>query len=45
MIGHSLGAYRDVFWPEHPRCRDPISKHISNPDFTPKKRGRDVIWD
>ena len=24
---------RDVFWPQHPTCWDPISKHISNPDL------------
>jgi hypothetical protein len=27
---------RDVFWPQHPRCWDPISKHISNPNFACK---------
>ena len=36
-------ACGDVFWPQHPRCWDPISKHISNPDFAcshfEKKRG------
>ena len=29
-------AYGDVFWPRHPRCGDPISKHISNPEFACK---------
>ena len=28
----SLFWVRDVFWPQHPKCWDPISKHISNPD-------------
>ena len=29
-------AYGDVFWPQHPQCWDPISKHISNPDVACK---------
>ena len=35
MIGHSLGRMETCFgWdPRHPRCWDPIAKHISNPDF------------
>ena len=35
MIGHSLGRMETCFGPRHLRCRDPISKHISNPDFAP----------
>ena len=39
MIGHTALVYgdvfwiQDVFWPQHPRLWDPISKHILNPDF------------
>ena len=32
MIGHCLGRMETCFGPD-PTCWDPISKHISNPDF------------
>ena len=30
----SLFWIRNLFWPQHPRCRDPMSNHIKKPDKT-----------
>ena len=36
LVGRSLGRMETCFGPSTQRCRDPISKHISNPDFACK---------
>ena len=43
MIGHSLGRMETCFGPSTPRCWDPISKHISNPDVAPFRQKRGAL--